>query len=323
MPLKLYKTLSKRFYKIIQTGSFSASLLAFIFTVDHAIACDLPTSLSHTVVAIKDARTLRLDDGTDLRLSSILPPTAYDSPAATDEPWPPEQVAIQALTDIAKQRSVRIALDRRQLDRYGRRIGYAFLIQNALDAPQLNTAATLSLQAHLISTGQARVVLTPDIDATCATYLLTLEATAEAARKGLWQHAAYKPRRAEDVGELRRLRSTYQIVEGTISRVAVRRSVIYLNFGTNWKRDFSAKLSRRMLRRARLEPSIIQRLTRTPVRIRGWLEKRNGPLITIWRLEQIERLTLTPAGRTRRTAPPDILTANPIDEYPAKSAEPQ
>ena len=132
---------------------------------------------------------------------------------------------------------------------------------------------------------------------------------ASAARRGLWQSSVYQPRAASEPVRLLRYRSTYQIVEGVVVRVSSRRSAIYLNVGADWKRDFTAKFSRAALRRAGIGEELIRTLTNQSVRVRGWIERRNGPLITVWRPEQIELLERTRNGGTRRHMPPRLLTA--------------
>lgn len=273
---------------------------------DVAGACEIPTTLSHTVTAVSDSRSLKLDDGSELRLAAIIAPTPYDTPAAPKN-WPAETKALAALGALALNRNVTVSLERKARDRYGRLMGHA-LISNAPGEDKAPIGDRW-LQARLVRAGQARVALTPEIDEACAQLLLTLEAAAQAQKRGLWRSAAYSPKRAEDVWELHRYRSTFQIVEGIIASVSVRRSAVYLNFGENWKTDFTAKLSRSMLRRAKLKPSALKKLLKSAVRIRGWIERRNGPLITVWRLEQIEKLLLRETGETRRHSPPLLLTA--------------
>ncbi|MFT7574944.1 MAG: micrococcal nuclease [Alphaproteobacteria bacterium] len=282
-----------------------ALILGALLSVNAAGACELPTTLSHTITGVVDTRALKLDDGSELRLAGILGPTAYDSPAAPNN-WPAEAVALTALSKLAMNQSVAISLERTARDRYGRFVGHALLASGSNNVK--SDIRNLWLQALIVRAGQARVALTPEIDEACAKLLLNLEATAGASRKGLWNEAVYQPKRAEDVALLRRYRSTYQIVEGVVASVSVRRSAVYLNFGMNWKRDFTAKLSRAVLKRARIKPSTLKALHKKPLRIRGWLEQRNGPLMIIWRLEQIERLTLTPTGETKRQSPPNLLT---------------
>ncbi len=266
--------------------------------------CLLPTTRSNTVTDIIDARTLKLDDGTQLRLASILGPTPYDSPSAPKK-WPDEATAIDALTRRVLGKNIAISLERTSRDRYGRRVGQGLLI-NATDSPAANIENNW-LQALAVRAGEVRVALTPAIDEACATLLLAIEAEATTARRGLWRLALYNAKRADAPDQLLRYRSTFQIVEGTVIRVAPGRSAVYLNFGTNWKRDFTAKFSRPALRRANIRLNILKRITKRTVRIRGWIEKRNGPLITLWRPEQIELLSQA-AGGVRRLSPPKLLT---------------
>jgi len=47
------------------------------------------------------------------------------------------------------------------------------------------------------------------------------------------------------------------------------------------------------------------------VRIRGWIERRGGPLITVWRLEQIELLARHAGAALERHAPPRLATQLP------------
>jgi endonuclease YncB( thermonuclease family) len=274
-------------------------------------ACELPTTQHHAATEIVDGRTLKLDDGSRLRLASLLSPTAYDSPSAPKQ-WPAEAAAIRALVGLAQHRNIAIALERPQRDRWGRHVGHALL--SPPSDTEVKHIKNKWLQAILMRQGHARVALTPETSAACAELLLTLEAKAASDRLGIWREALYQAKRAEDTGQLIRLRSTYQIVEGVVARVAVHRSTVYLNFGKNWRRDFTAKIKRATLKRARLTPDDIKKIYKTPVRIRGWLEKRNGPMITIWRLEQIELLSLEADGTTARHAPPRLLSQRSLLE---------
>lgn len=285
---------------------FAALATSVVATSGVSGACELPTTLSHSVTAVLDSRSLQLDDGSELRLAAIIGPTPYDTPAAAKN-WPAESEALMSLGALALNRNVAVSLERQARDRYGRLIGHALIASSSGNSNK--PVVDRWLQAQLVRAGQARVALTPEIDEACAKLLLTLEAAAEADKRGLWRNAAYSPKRAEDVWELRRYRSTFQIVEGVVASVSVRRSAVYLNFGENWRTDFTAKLSRGMLRRAKLEANMIQELHKSAIRIRGWIERRNGPLITVWRLDQIETLSLLPAGETRRYNPPNLLTA--------------
>ncbi len=63
-----------------------------------------------------------------------------------------------------------------------------------------------------------------------------------------------------------------------------------MNFGSNWRTDFTLSLApkmARLFRREGIDPEIMQG-KRT--RMRGWLKSFNGPMIKITHPEQIEVL---------------------------------
>jgi len=72
---------------------------------------------------------------------------------------------------------------------------------------------------------------------------------------------------------------SFQLVEGVITSAADVRGTIYLNFGADYKTDFTiviAKKNRRKIERAGLDPMSLEG---AKVRIRGWIELQNGPMI--------------------------------------------
>jgi hypothetical protein len=75
-------------------------------------------------------------------------------------------------------------------------------------------------------------------------------------------------------------------------RRSVRQSggTVYVNFGRRWTRDFTLTVPRRLqaaFREAGRDP---QMLEGRRVRVRGWLERRTGPIIEASAPEQIELL---------------------------------
>ena len=62
----------------------------------------------------------------------------------------------------------------------------------------------------------------------------------------------------------------------------------YLNFGTDWKTDFTLVLDEDALRLFDAEGIAPENFEGRTVRARGWLESFNGPMIEITHPEQIE-----------------------------------
>jgi hypothetical protein len=79
-------------------------------------------------------------------------------------------------------------------------------------------------------------------------------------------------------------------VEGRVLLADRRSSRIFLNFGRFWKEDFTAVIegpALRLFERDALDPLALEGAL---VRIRGWVDDRDGPRIEITHPEQIEVL---------------------------------
>jgi hypothetical protein len=165
------------------------------------------------------------------------------------------------------------------MDRHGRLV--AQLWRAAADGSK-----DLWLQGELLADGLARVATTPD-NVLLAPEMLRVEDEARSARRGLWGDPRYRVRTPEDAGAVL---DGFQIVEGRVVAVAVRRGIGYVNFGADYRTDLTLSLSRealRLMRAANFDPASLQG---SRVRARGWLRSFNGPLIEITHPEQIEVL---------------------------------
>ena len=117
----------------------------------------------------------------------------------------------------------------------------------------------------------------------CHDDLLAAERRAEAARRGVWA-GADRVLSASHEGLTGRV-GEYVIVEGTVDRVGGTRRTVYLNFGPDWRTDFTALVRRRGSGRW---AAALDRLEGRRVRIRGVLEAWNGGLIRIEHPAQVE-----------------------------------
>lgn len=265
-------------------------------------ACALQDGAIRAVAAVLDGETLRLDDGSELRLAGILAPRAAD--AASDATfWPPAQDARSALERLVGGRSIQLAGAERAADRYGRQIGHAFL---------LDRGRRIWLQGALLADGHARVYAHSD-RAACLDEMTSLERTAHVAGRGLWGNAAYQVRQADDTFGLMRYRHTLQIVEGRIAAVAEVRGQVFFNFGADWRTDFTAGIERP---RQGGWSADLKALEGVRVRVRGFIERRNGPYVALVHASQLEvvqenaqeaaapRRTASRRSRTQRHAEP-------------------
>lgn len=128
----------------------------------------------------------------------------------------------------------------------------------------------------------------------CAGDLLAREGQARDARRGLWRSWAYRVQDATDVTLLGRLTQTYQLVEGMVHAVGEGKKKLYVNFAPDWRNDFTIVVDRKALARFEAAGLAFDRLPGARVRVRGWVEWWNGPIIAASDPEQIEILKPAP-----------------------------
>ena len=214
------------------------------------------------VAAVLAADTIDLEDGTRVRLAAVqAPQPARDGRSA----WPLATEATMAVTQATLGRGVRLLHPEDARDRWGRALAHLLRDDG------------LWLQGMLLMAGWARVQTQPRT-ATGASLMLDLERTARAARHGIWGERFYRVRNpAETWGDL----DSVQIVEGRVVDATVVRGTAYLNFGTDWRSDFTLRATadvRRAFDRAGVD---LGGLTGRRVRSRGWVFPLNGPMIDL------------------------------------------
>jgi endonuclease YncB( thermonuclease family) len=215
--------------------------------------------------------TLALEGGRVLRLAGVLAPRASDR-APPHESTAAESAAREALDRLARGKAMTLWHGDAAEDRHGRLFAHA------------RTADGLWLADELLRLGHARVFTLPGA-AGRAAEMLKLEGEARAARRGLWGLEAYAVRGDEEAA---RFTDSFQIVEGRVLEAAQAREILYLNFGRDFRRDFTIGLDRaalRAFRRAGLDP---RAFAGKRVRVRGWVLWRGGPYIGATHPEQIE-----------------------------------
>lgn len=260
-------------------GLAAVLLLGALLSTTPAPACELAPGPLRAVAAVIDAATLRLDDGSTVRLVGAHPPGAGDA-IADESFWPPERAARAALEQLVAGQSVELAFDAVRSDRYGRQLAHVYAITGA---------GRVWVQGYLVENGHARAYALPG-NATCLAELLALEERARSAGLGLWTHAAYQVRRAERTRELLRYRNTLQLVEGTVKNASLVKRQLFLNFGEDWRVDFTAGLKPEPVRGAGLDAAAVKALEGRSIRVRGWVEWRGGPYVELFDGREIELL---------------------------------
>ena len=238
---------------------------------DAAAFAALEIAETEAVVEIVDGDTLVLADGRQVRLVGLqAPKLPLGRPGF--KAWPLAEEAKAALAELALGRAVTLGYGGRRIDRHGRALAHLF------------DEAGVWIQGALIGRGMARVYSFADNRA-LVPELLARERAARAAARGIWALRAYAVRDAAAVPA--RL-SGFELVEGRVVDAATVRKRTYLNFGADWRSDFTitiAPRTRRLFEAKGIDPLSYQGKR---VRVRGWLKSYNGPLIEVTHPEQIE-----------------------------------
>lgn len=145
------------------------------------------------------------------------------------------------------------------------------------------------IQGALLSQGLARV-LPAASNPEMAVQMIALEDQARAAKKGLWADSKYAVLTPENATQGL---NNWGIVQGRIHGAAMSSNTLYLNFGPDWKTDFTIVVKpdiRRDLVKTGIDP---MNLGGANIRVRGWIEDYNGPSIELTNAVWLEILPET------------------------------
>lgn len=239
-----------------------------------ADGCAVERGPVKTVTRVIDADTLAFDDGTEVRLIGAL----AARPAFAARRWRIETQAEAALAEIVSGRAVELGFSGRRTNRHGQLLAHVFLQWKG---------ERIWVQGHMLGQGFARAYGLPGSFG-CMRDLKAHERAARLGRSGLWADRAFAVLDAEPAPDVRRLQGTFQIVRGIVRKVERIKNRVYLNFGDDWRQDFTAgaALEDGGAKDGRTER--LEALAGQNVEVRGWIERRYGPFIEIWDESQIE-----------------------------------
>ncbi|MBR0711896.1 thermonuclease family protein [Bradyrhizobium liaoningense] len=226
-----------------------------------AAPCQFESLGEARVAAIVDARSMRLNDGREIRLAGI-------EPTATTR---------QALTSLLAGRDVTLRSADDTPDRYGRHGALVFIGES--DTP---------VQATLLAQGEA-IASAEIADKDCAAALMTSEAQARRQKMGNWADPS-AIKNAESPDDILAGIGRFMVVEGKVLSVRQAGVMTYLNFGRNWTRGFAVTISRRALPAFESAGIPPKSLEYRRIRVRGWVEGTLGPRIDVRLVGQVELL---------------------------------
>ena len=219
------------------------------------------------VAAVDPGGAITLAGGRKVALAGLILPAA-------GEPYAAE--ATRALSALAGGREVRLL-------RTGRSDG-PFHLRDARSRDWV--------QGRLLGEGAARV-RTDFSDRALVMEMLSAEARARQAGRGLWALSAYQVRLPGEVVQARAM--GFQIVEGRVVRAADTAGRLYLEFGRQWRGGFSTETPLSALARFEDAGLDLRALQGQIVRVRGEVRRTAyGPRLQLDHPEQVERLRQPP-----------------------------
>lgn len=231
---------------------------------------EIPARVSQVI----DPLTLALDDKRIVRLTGLDIPdnNAY-------KPGNFAVTALKILRDMLENKSVNLYQVQKngwgQSNRMGQQLAH---IERQSDKAWV--------QGTLLALGLARV-MTDQRNFEMADQMYAIERRARAEKLGLWSKDDFKILTPE---EAEQKTGTVQIVEGTVHSAMTNQNTIYLNFGPDWRADFTVIIkpeNRPRFFKRNVDPL---QWNNKKIRVRGWIGNYNGPYIEVDHPEQIEIL---------------------------------
>jgi len=241
-------------------------------------ACRLEVAGSAKVASVLDGRSFRLADGREIRLAGIevpFAPTVGETGARAEA----GRAARAALASLIDGQTVELRQNGTTADRYGRLLAHAYMPGD--------DGRPMSVAHEMLGRGFAQVGAQVG-DRACAAELWAREQAARAGKLGLWGEPYYVVAGAERLAASKAEPGQFSVVEGKVLSVRESGGTIYMNFGRKWSEALTVTISKRNERTFTAAGIDVRRLENRRVRVRGYLEERNGPRIEASRPEQIE-----------------------------------
>lgn len=216
-----------------------------------------------TVRAAKDGNTLIFEDGQRIELAAVIAPELWPSDTP-HKSWPYAVQSQTALDRITRGQKVALLCEGETKTYQG-----AFLAHVVLPDGRW-------LQHILVASGTVYVFPR----ASHISGIDTLYQAEDHAREqslGLWSMNPQTLRTPEGPPQT----GWFQIVTGKILSTGKGADRTYLNFGTNWRRDFTIEIPRaaeKLFARSGLDPTLWQNKT---IEARGWIDWKGGPRLVI------------------------------------------
>lgn len=222
------------------------------------------------VIEVVDGDTVMLENGMEVRLVGLqAPKIALGRKNFTE--WPLGYEAKDALSDLVLGQMVSLFYGGRKMDRYGRALAHLFLNDGTW------------VQGEMLLSGMARVYSFAD-NRSIVDDMYAEEYKARINNTGIWALDYYKIKPQEITGDHT---NSFQVISGRVLEVATVRNNTYLNFGENYREDFTIVIPNKVKKMFEQKDINLSNLQGKNIFVRGWLKYYNGPSINLTHPEQL------------------------------------
>ncbi len=246
-----------------------ACIVLLILFGEPLVAEERMRSIQVTLKAAVSGDTIELASGDILVLVGIEAPKM---PGFGLTPQPMAKQATAYLNAVAEGEEAFVYFVGEERDRHRRLLG------------QIELKDGTWLQGLMVRRGMARVHSLRS-HTRCIRELQKLEQVARTERLGIWSLDWYQVRSPD---RLRQEIDTFQIVEGRVRAAAIVKGRHYLNFGDDWKTDFTVTIAPKFRKALEGGDIDLKSLEGQRIRVRGWITSYNGPNLEVTHPEQIE-----------------------------------
>jgi len=251
--------------------TFYLTLLLFFWAP--SVVCAQNASVSGVVKSIINGQSFELENGKRIRLAGIeAPHLSLNNP--TLKSWPLAEESYDFLETLILGQKITAHHNRQDFkDRNGYILAHVYL-----DQPKA------WVQEAMLKAGMARVQ-TYVHTRNYAEQMYKHEDTARTQKNGIWSRSFYK---VYTHNWANKYIGRYQIIRGVVKNVTATGDKTYLNFGLNWRTDFTIAIDKKHLKLFETQNINPSHLKGREVVVRGWIRDWNGPLIDVSHPEQIQ-----------------------------------
>ena len=270
------------FFAVVWLSVFAFQTSALANEPLNATECSFENATPTKIINIDDHGVFTLKDGQRLKLADLF------FPLDTETGMLSPQTLLQ-IRQMTKGQETRILISGPR-DRYGREPAFLF-IKKESEPPHL-------VQEVLVRSGAAVYMPDPQLRKTFASHcdfdriraeLIVM--TSKEPTFGSGKRTGITSVLSANSPKLWGLEGEFVIVRGVVSEVRRTRRGVSINFGDDWKRDFTAYLSPLVSKTFENNVNLNSNLTGQQVKLRGFLDLYYGPSMRIDHLTQMEMLS--------------------------------